>query len=147
MKYTVQTEIKLPVEKTAGLFGNPDNLKHWQSGLISMEHISGTPGRPGAKSRLLYQMGKRKIEMIETITVSNLPHEFSATYEAKGVFNIVKYFFKPSGDNCTLCINENEFEFSGFMKLIGFLMPGAFKKESMKYLSSFRDFAEKQGSL
>ena len=29
------------------------------------------------------------------------------------------------------------------MKIIALLMPGAFKKQSMKYLSDFKDFVEK----
>ncbi|MBX7041362.1 MAG: SRPBCC family protein [Ignavibacteria bacterium] len=144
MKFTVQTEIDLPVTKVVELFDNPENLKHWQPGLVSFEHLSGTPGQPGAKSRLRYKMGKREIEMIETITVRDLPAEFSGTYEAEGVVSTVKNFFKPVSENKTLYITENEFSFSGFMKVIGFLMPGAFKKESQKYLLQFKEFAEKQ---
>lgn len=146
MKYTVETEINLPIARVVELFDDPENLKHWQPGLVSFEPISGTPGQPGAKSRLKYKMDKRDIEMIETITVRNLPDEFSGTYEAKGVFSIVKNYFRPVSDNKTKYINENEFQFKGFMKLIGFLMPGAFRKESEKYLLQFKEFAEKQGA-
>ncbi|MBK6878730.1 MAG: SRPBCC family protein [Ignavibacteria bacterium] len=146
MKYTVETEINLPIARVVELFDDPENLKHWQPGLLSFEPISGTPGQPGAKSKLKYKMGKRDIEMIETITVRNLPDEFSGTYEAKGVFNIVKNYFRPVSENKTKYINESEFQFNGFMKLIGFLMPGAFRKESEKYLLQFKEFAEKQGT-
>ena len=146
MKYTIETEINLPIARVVELFDDPENLKHWQPGLVSFEPISGTPGQPGAKSRLKYKMGKRDIEMIETITVRNLPEEFSGTYEAKGVFNVVKNYFKPVSEKKTNYINENEFQFKGFMKLIGFLMPGAFRKESEKYLLQFKEFAEKQGA-
>ncbi|MGZ5244525.1 MAG: SRPBCC family protein, partial [Bacteroidia bacterium] len=79
MKFTVETEINQPVEKVVKLFDNPENMKHWQPGLISFETISGTPGQPGAKARLKYKMGKREIEMIETITVNKLPEEFSGS--------------------------------------------------------------------
>ncbi len=143
MKFTVQKEIDLPIEKVVELFDNPENMKHWQPGLVSFEHLSGTPGQPGAKSRLRYKMGKREIEMIETITVRDLPREFSGTYEAEGVISTVKNFFKPVSENKTLYITENEFSFSGFMKVIGFLMPGAFRKESQKYIEQFKEFAEK----
>ena len=143
---SVETEINLPIARVVELFDDPENLKHWQPGLISFEPISGTPGQPGAKSRLKYKMGKRDIEMIETITVRNLPDEFSGTYEAKGVFNIVKNYFRAVSENKTKYISENEFQFKGFMKLIGFLMPGAFRKESEKYLQQFKEFAEKQGA-
>ena len=146
MKYTVETEINLPIARVVELFDDPENLKHWQPGLISFEPISGTPGQPGAKSKLKYKMGKRDIEMVETITVRNLPDEFSGTYEAKGVFNIVKNYFRPVSESKTKYINENEFQFKGFMKLIGFLMPGAFRKESEKYLLQFKEFAEKEGA-
>jgi len=143
MKYTSEIEINRPVEKVIELFDNPDNLDKWMEGLQSFEHIGGTPGQPGAKSRLKFKMGKREIEMIETITVRNLPDEFSGTYEAKGVFNIVKNKFISLPDNRTKYVSEQEFHFKGFMKIIAFLMPGVFKKQSMKYLSAFKNFVEK----
>jgi len=142
MKYTVETEINLPVEKVIELFDNPDNLKFWMEGLQSFEHLSGTAGQPGAKSRLKFKMGSREIEMIETITVRNLPYEFSGTYEAKGVFNIVKNHFIPVSDHKTKYVSEQEFKFSGIMKLFAWIMPGAFKKQSKKFLEDFKRFAE-----
>jgi len=136
----------LPVTRVVELFDSVDNLKEWQPGFVSFEPVSGTPGQPGAKARLQYKMGKREIEMIETITVKNLPHEFSGTYEAKGVWNETKNFFIPLDENRTLYKSENEFRLSGFMMIIGFLMPGAFKKQSMQYLELFKAFAEKAGT-
>jgi uncharacterized membrane protein len=145
MQYTTEIEIEKPIEKVIELFDNPDNMKKWMEGLQSFEHLSGTPGQPGAKSRLMFKMGKREVEMIETITVRNLPDEFSGTYEAKGVFNIVKNRFVRLSDSKTKYITDNEFQFKGFMKLIAFFMPGAFKKQSYKYLELFKEFAEEQG--
>lgn len=146
MKYTVEIEINLPIAKVIELFDNPDNLKKWQPGLLKFEPISGTPGQPGAKSRLLFKMGRGEMEMIETVTVRNLPDEFSGTYEVKNVFNIVKNRFTAVSENKTKYISESEFQFKGFMKLIGFFMPGAFKKQSQKYLQLFKEFAEKEGN-
>ena len=144
MKYTTEIEIEKPIEKVVELFDNADNLKKWMEGLQSYEHISGTSGETGAKSRLFFKMGKREIEMIETILVRNLPEEFSATYEAKGVFNIAKNKFVKVSETSTKYITENEFQFKGFMKFFAFLMPGAFKKQSFKYLQHFKKFAESQ---
>lgn len=143
MKYTTEIEIALPVDRVVALFDNPDNMKKWMHGLQSFEHLSGTSGQPGAKSKLKFKMGRREIEMIETVTVRNLPHEFSGTYQAKGVFNIVKNRFISMG-NKTKYVSEQEFQFSGFMKIIAWLMPGAFKKQSMKYLTAFKTFAENE---
>jgi hypothetical protein len=87
-------------------------------------------------------MGNRIVEMTETILVRNLPDEFTGSYEAKGVYNIVKNRFQKITDDKTKYITEQEFQFKGFMKCIAFLMPGAFKKQSVKYLNSFKNFAE-----
>ena len=142
MKYTCEVEINKPLDRVIELFDNADNLTKWMEGLISFEAVSGVPGQPGAKSRLLFKMNNRQMEMIETITVRNLPHEFSGTYEAKGVFNIVKNRFEKISDTKTKYISEQEFQFKGFMKLIAFMMPGAFKKQSMKYMNDFKRFVE-----
>jgi carbon monoxide dehydrogenase subunit G len=144
MKYTTEIEIDKPIDRVIELFDNPDNMAKWMEGLQSFEQLSGTPGQTGAKSRLKFKMGKREIEMIETITVRNLPEEFTGTYEAKGVFNIVKNKFIKVSDTKTKYITEQEFQFKGFMKIIAFLMPGAFKKQSKKYLTDFKKFAESQ---
>ncbi len=143
MKYSAEIEINKPIERVIELFDNPDNLFKWMEGLQSFDHVSGTAGQPGAKSKLVFKMGKRDIEMTETILVKNLPDEFTGTYEAKGVFNIVKNRFQKMDDNNTRYITEQEFRFEGFMKFIALIMPGAFKKQSMKYLHSFKIFAEK----
>ncbi len=145
MKYNVEIIINLPRKRVIELFDNIENMYKWQPGLISFEHESGTPGEVGAKSRLQYKMGNREIEMIETITVKNLPKEFSGTYEAKGVWNEVKNFFYELDENSTKWVSENEFRCSGFMKIFAFLMPGSFKKETAKYLDQFKEFAEDEG--
>ncbi|MBA3898766.1 MAG: SRPBCC family protein [Bacteroidetes bacterium] len=145
MKFQAEITINLPIHKVIELFDNAENLKQWQPDLISFEHLSGEPGQAGAKSRLIYKMGKRKITMVETITRKNLPFEFSGTYEAKGVFNEVKNFFTPIGPDKTKYSTDNLFKFKGFMKVVALLMPGAFKKQSQKFLEQFKAFAEEAG--
>jgi hypothetical protein len=145
VKYSVDIEIDLPRARVVELFDNPDNLKHWQPGLVSFEAISGVPGEPGGRSRLRYQMGKKEIEMIETITERNLPETFSGTYEAKGVWNEVVNRFVPLANDRTQWVLETDFRFKGMMRLMGWLMPGAFKKQSLEFMQLFKQFAEKQG--
>ena len=142
MKYNVSVEINLPRERVIELFDNPENMKLWQPSLISFELIEGEAGQPGAKSKLLHKMGKREIEMIETIVKRNLPDEFSGTYDAKGVHNIVTAKFVALGPKVTRYTTEQEFQFSGFMKLLAFFMPSAFKKQTVKYMNDFKEFAE-----
>lgn len=144
MKYILDIDINKPIERVIDLFDNPDNMSKWMKGLVSFDHLSGTQGQPGAKSRLKFKMGNRDVEMIETIKVRNLPDEFSGTYEVKGVFNTIKNKFVRLSDNKTKYISEQEFEFQGFMKVIAFLMPGVFKKQTKKYLEDFKNFVESQ---
>lgn len=143
MHYKSEIVIDLPRNKVIELFDNLDNMKHWQEGFISYRLIEGEAGQIGSKTHLQYKMGKREIEMVETITERNLPHEFSGTYEAKGVWNEVKNYFEDIDGEKTRWITENEFRFTTFfMKLMGLVMPGAFKKQSYKYLVDFKKFAE-----
>ncbi len=143
MKYTNEIIINQPASKVIELFDNPDNMKKWMEGLISFEHISGVPGQPGAKSKLKFKNKNREMEMIETVTVRDLPREFSGIYEAKGVWNLNKNFFHGMPDNKTKWVAETEFKFTGFlMKVMAALMPGAFKKQSYKFMLNFKSFAE-----
>lgn len=142
MKYTVEIEIEKPVDEVVKLFDSVENLYDWMEGLKKFEHLEGEAGEVGAKSRLTFQMGKREIVMIETITEKNLPKKFAGTYEAKGVWNSVSNSFEPVRENKTLYISEQEFKMGGFMKIFAFLMPGAFKKQSMKHLQAFKNYAE-----
>ena len=77
MHYTVEIDIDLPRDRVIELFDSTENLKKWQRGLQVFEPLEGEPGQPGAKSRMVFQMGKRKIEMVETITERNLPDAFA----------------------------------------------------------------------
>jgi len=142
MNYTVAVEIDLPRARVLELFDNPDNMTKWQPDLVSFEHISGEPGQTGAKSRLSYKMGRRDIEMIETITKRNFPDEFNGTYQTKGIFNIITNRFEIMEENKTKWTAENEFQFSGFMKLMGFFMKGGFPKHTLKMMNQFKEFAE-----
>jgi len=43
VKYKLEINIDLPQEKIIDLFDNSDNMKHWQNGFISFEHLSENP--------------------------------------------------------------------------------------------------------
>ena len=142
MKYTDEIEINQPINKVVELFDNEDNLFKWMNGLQSIEHLEGNPGEKGSTTKMLFKEGKREIEMIETIIENNLPEEFIATYEAKGVYNLAKISFVSLTDTKTKYITEQEFQLKGFLKIMGLLMPGIFKKQTNKYLNMFKEFAE-----
>ncbi len=144
--YTNEVIIDAPKARVVELFNDSSNLKEWQEGFISMESIEGEPGTVGSKHKMHYKMGKRDIEMIETITKMDLPDTFSATYEAKNVFNCIDNHFEEYEDGKTRYWTKNEFKLSGMMTIFGWMMPGAFKKQSQKYLDDFKAFVEKKES-
>lgn len=146
MKYSCEVEIDLNIDQVIKLFDNPENLREWQPALLSFEPLSGKPGYPGAKSRLKFKIANQDIEMIETVTVRNLPHEYSGTYDSKGVFNIVKNSFTALSPTRTRFVSDQEFRFSGFMKAVGLMMPDLFKNTSRQYLQNFKEFAERSAS-
>ena len=143
MEYTNEITINLPREAVIKKLDSTENMKHWQRGLVAVEHLEGIPGQLGAKMKLSYKFGKRDMELIETITKRDFPKEFHANYDAKNAHNIQKNYFEELPDGNTKWISHSEFLFSGFMmKLMGWLMPSAFRKQSLKYMEDFKAFAE-----
>ncbi len=143
MDYTCDIEIDLPREKVAQLFDDPEQLPKWQRGLQSVELKSGQRGQPGAISELVFLQGGRRMEMKETVQRNELPKSFAVLYEAKGVRNVNEFEFVEQGPDKTKLVAHQVFEFSGFMKIIGFLFKSAFPKQTMVYLQDFKNFAEK----
>ena len=92
---------------------------------------------------MLYQQGKREIEMIETVEVNALPDEYTAQYDAKGISMRVHNRFEEIEGGKTRWVSDNEAQTRGLlMKLFGILMPGCFEKESYKYMVNFKAFVE-----
>ena len=148
MKYVTEIEIELPREEMLALLDDPMNMKHWQRGLQTCRQLSGDPGEEGSQMELEYLMGKRHLLLVETVIKRNFPEEFHLTYDARGVHNIQKNYFEVLDEGRCKWISESEFQFSSLpMKLMGWLMPGAFKKQSLAYLRDFKKFAETGASV
>lgn len=144
MKYTVEILVEIPLEDFIKKFDNHANMKYWQRGLESFEHLHGNPGQVGAQMILNYKFGNRKISLTETITKSKFPNVFHVNYDTKGLHNIQRNYFKTTPQNHTQWISENEFiPISFAMRMMTLLIPSGFKKQSMLYLTDFKNFAEK----
>ncbi|MCD2259327.1 SRPBCC family protein [Psychroserpens luteolus] len=140
MKFSCEIIINAPIDHTAAVFENPDNLKHFQDGFISKELISGTEGSEGAISKMIY----KKLELKETIITNNLPAEFKALYEHKHMTNTMSVQFKALADDKTQYISEIDYtKFNGlFIKLMATLFPGMFKKQVYKWMTQFKTYTE-----
>ena len=142
IKYTEEIEINTNIDTVIALFDNPYNMQKYMQGIESYKVVEGNIREVGAKAEMTVLMGEKKIIMTEEIITNNLPEQKKVTYTADAVYNIVTNKFIRVSENKTKFINVQEFEFKGFMKIIGFFMPSAFKKQSRVYLKDFKEFAE-----
>lgn len=142
MKYNTEVEIALSRQQVIALFDNPERLREWQPNLQEKELLSETAGQEKARTRLVYQMGKRRVEMIETVTKRDFPAQFDAFYEAKNVQNWVSNAFTAVSENRTRWVLSSEFKCSGIVGLMAFFAPGMFKKQTLKTMQQFKAFAE-----
>ncbi len=142
MKYEISIEINKPIEDVIRAFDNADNLKRWQPTLESVTFISGNPGEAGSETKLVYNEGKGKIELIEKITENRLPEYFAATYASKTTTTYNKNWFEAIEENKTLWTTHTEVIFNGFLKYLAPLMKKHMKKTSEVFLTNFKIFAE-----
>nr|WP_221381898.1 SRPBCC family protein [Actinoplanes polyasparticus] len=153
MKYTVSLEIALPRERVAQLLADPAHLPKWLRGLVLHEPLSGVHGQVGTKSRVILQTGRQKFECTETITrrepvdLHEIPRgsvvHFEREIAGPGMWSAARERLTETGPETTLWVSENEYRFSGLlMRLVGLLMPGMFRKQSLRHMRDFKAFAE-----
>ncbi len=143
MRYSIELSIALPRERVVGLFLDPRTLQSWQPGLVSVTPIGAEVSRTvGARTRQIHQVGKRQVEIIETVTAQSLPEMFSATYETDGAWNLLENRFTAVNENETLWTLVSEYKCSGLMRLMTVLAPGACKRQTLAYMRQFKDFAK-----
>jgi hypothetical protein len=142
MDYKTEIVISLPRQKVADIFANPKNQRKWQPGLRSLTLLDGEPGKPGARSRWVLEMGGRPVEMTETVLSRVLPAEYSLMYETPAILNTVTYHFIEIDEGQTRLVAETRFYFRGLFNLTQLLLRGAFTRQTMDALIAFKQFAE-----
>jgi hypothetical protein len=153
MKYTVSIEIALPRERVAQLLADPAHMPKWLRGLVLHEPLSGGHGQVGTKSRVVFQTGEQRMEGTETVTrrepadLHGIPEgqvvHFDREIVGEGMWSAARDRLTEAGPETTLWESENEYRFSGvMMRLVGLLMPGAFRKQSLQHMQDFKAFAE-----
>jgi len=147
VKYSEEIVINANIDTVVALFDNPYNMKEYMEGFENYKLLEGKINEVGAKAEIIINFvepGKeeQKIVMIEEIVTNNLPLEKTIIYTANGVYNIVNNRIIKISETQTKFINEQEFRFNGYMKIIGFFMPSAFRQQSRVYLKNFKAFVE-----
>ncbi|WP_241032555.1 SRPBCC family protein [Rhodococcus pseudokoreensis] len=68
---------------------------------------------------------------------------FDREIVGEGMWSAVRDRLTEAGPETTLWVSESEYRFSGLlMRLVGLLMPGAFRKQSQQHMQDFKAFAE-----
>ncbi|MCO8274188.1 SRPBCC family protein [Actinoplanes sp. TRM 88003] len=153
MRYTVSIEIEQARERVAQLLADPAVMPSWLRGLVVHEPVSGEHGQVGTRSRVVLQMGQQEFECTETITLrepvdlhqipSGVVVRFEREIVGQGMWNAARERLTEIGPGKTLWESENEYRFSGLMmRLVGLLMPGTFRKQSLQHMRDFEAFAE-----
>lgn len=147
MKFTCSVDIDLPRDSVVKIFDNPENMQYWQDGFISYEPKSGKIGQTGAQSIVKYDIKGRKMTLLETVTLRNLPDEFHGSYEGDYGKNTMNNYFEILDNNKTRWRSEVEYiEMNHFMmKIMAKLMPSMFKKQTQKWMDQFKVFSETAG--
>lgn len=143
MKYTISNIIDKPIKIVSAKFMEPDGALEWMEGLQKIERLSDKPYEVGAKSRFHSLHKNKKFVIDETILEQNMPNQIKFGFTSPMGYNEVEMVFEELNDNCTKQINNSYFQLKGIMKFLGPLMKGVFKKQSMKYLNAFKEYAEK----
>ena len=138
LHFTQEIEINAPLQDVIRLFADRDHLAKWQPGLISSEQLESSP----PKYKHLFQFGRRKMNMTETITRHELPKHFDGYYEMKGVKNIVQNSFEKKDEQHTKWTCTNTFHFKGLMNLIAPFMKDNFRHQSWIIMKNFKGYCE-----
>ena len=140
MKSIFEAKINIPQAKLAELYANPENNIKWMSDIERYEPISGTPGMPGSKYRLVPKKGN----MVFTTTVisRDLPTELRLNLDGSNVSVLVTGTFIALSPEKTKFISEEVFTFKGiFNKMFGLLAQSAVRKAHHKHMNDFKEFA------
>ncbi|GAA4272893.1 SRPBCC family protein [Aquimarina gracilis] len=143
MKYTVETIIEKPLDQVIELYNNPTYYRDWMPGIISHTITSGNKREQGTKSVFKFQMNGKNFNIEETI-IKNRNTEIVSQFVANGTVNIQCTLFSETSNGNTLYQVNESFQLKGFMKIIGFLMPGSFKKQTEQFVQAFKQYAENQ---
>ena len=121
------------------------NLKKWQTTLVNIENISGTPGRVGSVTKLSYKAGEREYALLEKIIQRDEPNNLHASYENNFAENTLKNTFIEQGTDQTLWVLENEFKFKTLlMKVMGNVLKKNYVRRTQRDMQRFKEMLESE---
>ena len=141
MKYEVSITIDKDIETIANTLRDPNAALKWMNGLLSMKHIEGDFETIGSKYEMIFQNGKKKQVMIETIKSFNPPSEMTLLYEMGNVKNICENKFSDLHRQ-TKYTMVNIFKFPWYLQIIMPIFKKMFVKQTYEGMIDFKNFIE-----
>lgn len=142
MKYTLSNTINSPLHKVEEKISTSEGTKQWTEGLQTIEQITGKYCDIGSKRRLYYLFNNKEMIITETILEQNLPEQIKFAYDSTMGRNVVELLFEEITKGQVKQTSNTTMELKGMMKLFGFILKGMFKKQSKKYMTAFKKYAE-----
>lgn len=152
MKFIISIEIARPRERVIQLLSDPAHRPQWLRGLVLHEPVRGEDGQVGTESRVVFQSGQQSVECTETITrrepanlhriTSEQVIHFEREIVATGMWNAAHEQLTENGQESTHWVSENEYRFTGLLRLAAPFMRGAFIKQTRQHMQDFKAYAE-----
>jgi len=144
MKFKLELLIDKPRMEVWKTFDDPGNMSGWQPSLKKVELVSGTPGQPGAVSKLTYEENEREFVLSEKVIQRNVPNRFDGVYDNEFAENIVRYTFVEQDESSTLWVVETEYRFKTWiMKIVGPLTKKNLVLRTQRDMERFKELAER----
>lgn len=138
----LEIRIECPVEHAWQTFKNVDLMGEWVQGFVRLETIEGEPETAGSKHRLIFQEGKRQVELIQTVGAFEENELFIFSATTKGMRNACETRFRADGDATVITSSNQFFAESFFFKLLMPLMRGAISKRIEADFTRLKALAE-----
>lgn len=142
MKLNFEQTINAPLQAVWSALDNPENLRRWMQDFESFSLKSGIPRRPGAVSTLVFNDGKKKILLEETITERREPVFLAATYKSDYGTTLIVNHFKAIDDSTTRWTSWCNFTFRGLMRLMSVFVAGVIRKRTESDMQRFKLLVE-----
>jgi hypothetical protein len=142
MKSTVELDINLPQQRLAALFADPTLNTKWMDEVERYEPVTGQPGAPGSKYRLVPKKGD--MVFVATVIANDLPNESRLVLDGSNVTVAITARYVALSPGTSRLVSEEVFTFKS---LIGQIIGGVFarpaiRKAHRRHIEAFKRFAE-----
>ena len=143
VKSVVELDIETPLPRVAALFGNPGNSTKWMHDIDRYEPLSGQPGTPGSKYRLVPKKGS--MVFVATVLPGASPNEFRLELSASNVTVSIAATLTALPNGWTHLMSTEVFSFTSLIqRIFGVLATPAIRKAHRRHMEAFKQFAEER---